>query len=193
MATAVVFHTAWQRWRYHLLAERHRSPHTVATYRVALTEFEAFIRPKRWEKATSKDLARFLDRPRKGWAAKAGGHLSAKSRAVYTGAIAGFYAWAHQEGLIRRDPMAGVIRPRGGRPLPRTVPVKGTEAAPGLDALLEHASAGPRLRVMVLLACRAGLRAAEIAGLRIEHVHLGPDAKLRVVGKGPRERVVPAR
>jgi len=62
---AVLFSTAWDRYRHHLLAERQRSRNTVATYRVAITEFEEHIRPKRWEKATKRDLARFLDRPRR--------------------------------------------------------------------------------------------------------------------------------
>jgi site-specific recombinase XerD len=189
---AVTFHGAWQRYRHHLLAERQLARNTVATYRVALTEFHLSLGAKPWHKAGPRELARFLDRPRKGGAAKAGGPLSPASRATYAGAVCVFYAWAHREKLIRRDPMAGFVRPKGGRAIPRAVPLKGTDDQPGLDALLSHARGDPRLQVMVLLGCREGLRAAEIAALRIEHVWLGEGAKLRVVGgKGGRDRVVP--
>jgi len=193
---AVLFATAWDRYRYHLLAERHRSRNTVATYRVALTEFELFLRERRngraWDKAASRDLADFLGRPRKGKGPLAGGPLSPASKASYAGAVVVFYRWAAKEGLLRRDPMAGFVVPKAGPGIPRAVPLRGAGGAPGLDALLEHARANPRLQMMVLLGCRAGLRAAEIAGLRIEHVHLGEGAKIRVVGgKGGRDRVVP--
>jgi integrase/recombinase XerC len=189
---AVTFHTAWQRYQHHLRAERHRSRHTVATYRTALTEFEAFLRPrKRWDQATDRDVARFLDRPRRGHGARRGGPLSPASRACYAGAIRVFYQWACREGLIRRDPMAALVLPKGGRAIPRAVPTKGSPASLGLDTLLAYAATDQRLEVMVLLAARSGLRVAEIAGLRREHCWLGPDAKIRVMGKGSRERVVP--
>lgn len=184
---AVAFAAAWDRWRYHLLAERQRSRNTVATYRVALTEFQRFIAPKRWDRATEGDLTRFLGRPRQGWAAASGGHLSAKSRATYAGAVCGFYAWAasRRGGLLRRDPMAELLRPRGGRPVPRAVPLA------DVDRLLAYAETDRRLEVMVWLAYGCGLRAAEIAGLRVEDVWLAEPARVRVDGKGGRERVVP--
>jgi len=176
----VAFAAAWQRYRFHLLAERHRARATVDAYDIALGCFVRSLGARPWHKATTRDLATFLDRGR-----------SPATRAAYTGRVIRFYAWAAREGLIRRNPMAAVDRPKGGRAIPRAIPLAGTPDAPGLDTLLAYAETDRELEVLVLLACRGGLRVAEIAGLRAEDVWLGEFPVLRVRGKGDVERVVP--
>jgi site-specific recombinase XerC len=187
---AIGFPEAWEAYRTFLVL-RGRSPRTIATYRRALYAFVAFLkrqrRPKHWTRARPADLERFLDRP-----SARGGPLAPKSRETYATAVAGFYGWAARQRLIRRDPMAEVIAPALSRhAIPRSIPWKDTPAGPGMATLLSYAETDPRLRIMILLCYRAGLRISEVAGLRAEDVSLGERPTMRVLGKGDRERIVP--
>ena len=58
-----------------------------------------------------------------------------------------------------------------------------------MTRLLDGATS--KLRAMILLASLAGLRCCEVASLRVEDVLVG-EGLLRVVGKGDRERAIPA-
>jgi integrase/recombinase XerC len=99
-----------------------------------------------------------------------------------------FYAWAAAEGLITGDPAAGLPRPRLGRMLPRPI----SEAD-----LLEVLDAAPRrIRPWLVLAAWAGLRAKEIALLKVECVLVAARPPVILVAtdatKGRTERIVPA-
>ncbi|MBK5250822.1 MAG: tyrosine-type recombinase/integrase [Actinomycetales bacterium] len=119
---------------------------------------------------TTADLRRALDVPL--W--------SAETRKSARSAYVGFYRWGTAEGMIDPDPaerLAAISVPPGK---PRPAP----------ERVLEKALmvAGPRERVMLLLAAYAGLRCAEIAA--VHHRDL-VDGILYVVGKGGKTRVVP--
>jgi len=60
-----------------------------------------------------------------------------------------------------------------------------------LDAPNPRTRDGVRDRAMLHLAFAAGLRASELVGLRLDEVHLQPQAAVHVRGKGRRERVLP--
>jgi integrase/recombinase XerC len=88
--------------------------------------------------------------------------LSPESRATEISHLRQFYRWAALEGFIEIDPTIRLQRPRLPRRLPRPM---------GDDDLIESISnAPPRVRLALMLAAYAGLRACEIAQLRGEHV-----------------------
>lgn len=119
---------------------------------------------------TRQQIRHYLATP--GWAAET--RKSARTVAVV------FFRWAVAEGIVEADPtigLAGVSVP-AGRPRP----------APESVLAQSLAAAGPRERLMLLLAAHAGLRCCEIA--RVAHEDL-VGTTLRVVGKGGKVRDVP--
>ncbi|TXR51592.1 tyrosine-type recombinase/integrase [Quadrisphaera setariae] len=103
-------------------------------------------------------------------------------------ALAGFYAYAVDEGHLQRSPAARVRRPKVGEHTTST----GLDRAE-LSALVAAAEAdGPRSLVVVLLLGLNGLRVSEVAGARAEH--LGTERGHRVLAitrKGGRTARVP--
>lgn len=103
------------------------------------------------------------------------------TRATYVAAFRSFYRWAHSMGLTSEDPTVFVPRPKVPRGLPRPM---------SDQALRDGIQHGPdRVRLALMLAAYAGLRAGEIGRLRGEHV---TDALVRVEnGKGGDSGTVP--
>jgi integrase len=167
-----------------LVVDCQRRPRTVSAYRFVLWDWFSFLDPKPWHKATAKDLHRYLDRPTRSGRA-AGKTLGANTRLHYAATVCAFYAWAQASRNLRRNPMADVKLPRGGIPVPRSFPL------PDLRQILLAADHDPRLYIMCSLGYFAGLRAAEIAGLRVEDVTLDQRPRLVVHGKGGHTRILP--
>jgi site-specific recombinase XerD len=125
--------------------------------------------------ATTDDIEKYLDSR----------HVQAKTRYVNLSHFHAFYRWAVREGLIDVDPTERIDRPQ----LPSYVP------RPIGDADLVYAlSVAPAdVRAMLTLACFAGLRCGEIAGLqRTDILDRHRPAMLVVTApKGHRQRTVP--
>lgn len=112
------------------------------------------------------------------------GLLSPATRRSYVSQAQCYYRWLAAEELIERDPSGVLVRPRVPAGLPR--PIRESDLAQALRQVPEV------VRVWLALACFAGLRASEIAGLRREDILDDvPRPMIRVRGKGNRERVVP--
>jgi len=108
---------------------------------------------------------------------------SAPARAVDLSHLRSFYAWALDDGLRTDDPTRHLPMPRRKRGVPRPVSEDEMERAIG--------QAPDRVRPWLILAGYAGLRGAEIAGLRGEDVDLERGVIIVADGKGGRQRVVP--
>lgn len=107
-----------------------------------------------------------------------------ESRRSYRSALRSFYGWAYSSGNMGHNPaelLPSVALPiRSPRPAPEEV----------LGAALE--AADDRVRLMLLLAARLGLRRGEIATVHTEDIVTSPLGwSLRVTGKGRRQRVLP--
>jgi len=182
--------SAWRIWEhYHhwLQADRQAAPRTIAAYQFVFWSWVAFLAPKEWNRATQKDLRRFLARTVQ--AANPGDRrpLAANTRLHYAATVKALYAWAYAEGHLRKDPMASFVLPKGGQPQVRRFSADQLE-----EIILTAALVDTRLHVMVALAYGEGLRCAEIAALRIEDVYLDPaPGWLLVHGKGRKDRAVP--
>ncbi len=149
-----------------------RSPTTVAMRRRQVTDLCRALDPLT---ATADDVAAWM----------ACDDWAPATRAANRSAVRAFFAWLHATGRRPDDP--AFTLPAVRVPPAARLPV--TDAA--LDAARAKAT-DPRDRLMLELAARAGLRRAEIAGLRFADLSDADDGPvLRVTGKGGRSRLVP--
>jgi integrase len=105
---------------------------------------------------------------------------SQETRRSYRATLRAFYTWAEQSRRARRNPASSLP----AVPAPHTVP------RPTPDEVIAEAlrSGSDRDRLILSLAAYAGLRRAEIAGLRWDHI---TSDNIRVHGKGGKVRIVP--
>jgi integrase/recombinase XerD len=166
-----------------LQAERGVSPHTVAAYRRDLADFLTHLRggARGLASARPEDVIGWIERLR-----RAG--LKPSSVARRLSAARSLMRHLSREGVVTRDPTEHVERPRGGRPLPRTL---SPEAA---AAVVESADAtvarGLRDRALLELLYATGMRASECVGLRLEDLNLTAGYAV-CTGKGRKQRLVP--
>lgn len=159
---------AYQYW-LQVLRARNRESRTWVTYSFYVRSFADAVEDPLL--VTHRDIMAWLDgQPQ--WGAAA--HRSAQS------ALASFYRVMVDEQVIDVSPMDRVPRTKAPRRLPR--PAEESQVAQGLAVRDEDTW------LMVALASKAGLRRAEIAGLRREDVVRGG---VLVRGKGSRQRWVP--
>jgi len=110
--------------------------------------------------------------------------LSPRYRNSQIAHLIGFYRWCEEQRLVGESPCGVLLRPR----LPRAIPHPIGED----DLAMAIACAPDRIRLMLVLAAYAGLRAGEIARLdRWNILETATPPVIVVSGKGGRERVVP--
>lgn len=106
--------------------------------------------------------------------------LSPATRASIRASARTFFAWALTEGIVKVDPSVDLPNVRVPRGTPKPVDRQLLAEAMG--------RAHPHVKLMMLLACLAGLRAAEIANLHTDEI---VDGSLWIVGKGGKRRRIP--
>lgn len=159
-------------YQKHLRVKR-RSPRTIElrTYQV-----ERFFRATGLEPVDVKlsHLREWMDNP--DWAAN--------TSQVAKSSLSGFFKFAKEEKHLPKNPAKRLESPKvpGGKPKPAS-----DEA---VNDALEKAT--PRVRKMITLGARCGLRAMEIAAVNSRDVEQTPSGPtLRVLGKGSKTRIVP--
>lgn len=120
--------------------------------------------------ATIDDLYKFVGQP--AW--------SPETRKSARAAVRSFYRWACDTGRVTVDPSTKLP--------PVRVPIAKPRPAPENVVVAALARATASERLMVMLAAFAGLRCAEIARVHTRDV---VDGRLRVRGKGDRQRIIP--
>jgi integrase len=169
-----------------LMAQRHASPHTVASYRYCLKLLVTYVQettgvaPSKlgFPDLDAKVIGGFLDHLE-----RARG-LSVQSRNVRLAAIRSLFTFA----ALRHPEHAALI----GRVL--SIPAKRGERAlvsflvpDEVDALLASPDrsrrTGRRDHALLVLALQTGLRVTELSALRIDDLHLGTGATLRREGQ----------
>lgn len=94
-----------------------------------------------------------------------------------------FYRWAVRQGYLLTSPAEDLPVPKVRRRIPRPIADK--------DLFSAIESANARVRIWLILAAWAGLRACEISAFRVEDLRLnGKEPVIIVRGKGDKERVV---
>ena len=168
----------------HGALERGLAPRTLEAYGRDLRALLAHLRgagvrdPRRIGRA---DVIGFLE------ALEARG-VGARSRARALVAVRRFARFLLATGVLRTDPVEGVLAPRLPRALPkRLLP---TEVEALLAATEPDTPLGLRDRAMLELAYGAGLRVSELVALPLAALDRRAGV-LRILGKGRRERLVP--
>jgi integrase/recombinase XerC len=167
----------------HLGGERNLSPNTVAAYRRDLSQFIEFCARLRIDpmRADAKTLRRFL--AQRMTLGDARSSIARKASCLRT-----FFRFAVRRKLRADNPAALVSAPKRGRTLPQII--KNSQ----IDALLDLPPAddpfGTRDRAILEVLYGAGVRVGELAALDLEDVDFAA-ARLRVMGKGRKERLVP--
>ena len=162
-----------------LRVERGLSPLTIAAYRRDLAQF-ALHAGASWPD-DPKPLLDFV-------AALQRDGAKGSTQARKSAAVRSFYAFALREGHASRDVPALVDAPRPGSYLPDVLDPD--DVARILDAPPGDDDVGIRDRAILELLYACGLRVSELVGLDTDRVDL-PNAQVRVIGKGNKERRVP--
>lgn len=167
----------------HLLLERRLSTHTAQAYRTDLLSLGVFLR------RAGGSLFEADHRLLRRWLAHLGTRGYARtSVARKAAAIGSFYRWATHRGMAEANPAALLSRPARASRLPSVLKV--AEAERLATAPTPADAVGLRDRAMLELLYGSGLRVAEACGLNVEDLDL-EGQRVRVMGKGGKERVVP--
>ena len=175
--------------------ERGQSEQTEKTYALLLFNFVAWAEArglKDWKEVKLADLMGFLDferaRQLKTKWESARRRLSSESLYLQIAALRAFYNFAEAEKFLPANEAENLSLPRRWKRLPKSL------SNAEIEKLLraeEPATPGNLCDQAILeLAYAAGLRLAELRGLRLEHLHLEAGF-ITVIGKGNKERVVP--
>jgi integrase/recombinase XerD len=174
-----------------LAAERGAAQNTLSAYRRDLTALESFLerRSTTLTRAGRADITAYLRE-----ASQAG--LAAASRARALSSMRQLFRFLLEEKVVSEDPTQGLVGPRSGRSLPKTL------AVAEVERLLELArrrtqglSGGERVRALRLHALlevlyATGMRVSELVSLP-RKVLQGDARVLTITGKGGRQRLVP--
>jgi integrase/recombinase XerC len=167
----------------HLGGERNLSPNTVAAYRRDLSQFIEFCARLRIDpmRADAKALRRFLaQRMTRGDARTT---IARKASCLRT-----FYRFAVRRKLRADNPAALVAAPKRARTLPQIIKNSQIDTLLGLPPADDPF--GTRDRAILEVLYGAGVRVGELTALDLEDVDFAA-ARLRVMGKGRKERLVP--
>jgi integrase/recombinase XerC len=169
-----------------LAARRGRSDPTVEAYCRDALQFFASLEQPGGARSTCATFTTAAVRTH--LAALANSRYARASMDRKRAALSAFARYLVRQGLLPRNPVAGLRQPRTRRKLPTILPE--SELAAVLDA--PRAADFPSLRNRALLEMLygSGLRISELLGLRPVRMDLSRGL-LRVLGKGNKERVVP--
>ena len=160
-----------------------RARATVDCYRIRLGRLVVFLGDPPLKSVTVEALRRWLI----GLKAGRGRPTTGVYVEGHRGVADGLFAWAVQEGRIRRSPMLGIDRFRADRPPIRTL-------SPGEIATLlaqqPDTVFGRRNRAMLAFMYDTGVRSAELVRVRIEDLDLAA-GQARIHGKNRRIETVP--
>ena len=180
----------------HLRTERGQSENTQRTYFALLNRFTAWARTRSlstWPQVRLAHLLEFLEHERSRQVAhepeESARKLSGQSVYLEVAALRAFYRYAENEKLLPVNVAEQLSVPRRWKRLPKDL----TDAEIGqlLDVTPPATPASLCDQALLELAYSSGLRISELRNLRLEQLHLDAGF-IRVIGKGNKERVVPA-
>jgi len=191
----------------YLRYEQNASPNTIREYRRDLTQFMAFLTPPGEKTMPLGHIDHRVIREFVGYSYDQ--RLQKSSVARKLAALRTFFKFYVREGLVKQNPARLVSTPKLPKRVPRVITAE--EMGAFLDNILtvgSEANAKRRLvsrhrahdeisrmilkrdRAVLELLYASGLRAGELAGLKMGDIDLD-GRMLRVLGKGRKERVVP--
>lgn len=175
---------ALQHYFTYLRVERQVSPHTLSNYQRQLARVTAILQGAgitQWQQVTAS-VVRYVVAQ----SSKQDG-LKEKSLALRLSALRRFLTYLVQQGELKVNPATGISAPKQAKHLPKNIDTD------QVQLLLANDSKEPidiRDRAIIELLYSSGLRLSELQGLNLNSIHLR-SRKVRVIGKGNKERVVP--
>jgi integrase/recombinase XerD len=175
----------------YLRGERQLSPNTIAAYGNDLHQFAAYLDNAATSAGGTGFALATIDRER------LAGYFLHLSERGYTpasiarkiAAVRSFFQYLHRRGELMIDPSAGLGPPDVKKTLPRTADVQDVRALLAFCQTRETPE-GTRDHAMLRLLAATGMRVSELVMLEVEDLDLA-DCRVRVVGRGKRERAVP--
>lgn len=171
----------------HVRAERGLSANTVAAYRRDLGRYAGFLAGRGVTDISAVTPVEISDFVR-----ELGATLARSSVARHVVSVRSLHRFALAEGLSPADPAVEVSPPKLTERLPKALSVDDVTRI--LDAPDRTEVTGLRDAVLLELLYGTGARVSEVCGLDVDDLTAAladPDAGLRLVGKGGKERVVP--
>lgn len=170
------------RFQRYLASERRLSRLTTVAYRRDLERLRTFCERRRiadWQGLDASHVRLYVGELR-----HAG--LTGRSIQRHLSAARSFYRYLLREGIVTRDPAAGIKAPKSARRLPKSLSPDEATRLVEIAAVDRNA---PRDRALLELLYSSGLRLGEVCGLDIGD--LPGDGTVRVTGKGSKVRLVP--
>jgi integrase/recombinase XerC len=187
MSTAKSFSDHRQNFLLHLKVVKQASPHTLRNYELDLGLLESFLKISLdKEEVVLEEISKRLMR-----AYLADLHAKqAKKRSILRriSSLRSFFKYLVKEGMLKESPLDDIESPKLEKSIPVSLTYEQVEvlfSQPDLSSYL-----GLRDRCIMELFYSSGLRMSELVGLCRKDVDLS-HLKVRVLGKGKKERVVP--
>lgn len=171
----------------HLKFEKRYSVHTVTSYSDDLKQFKDHIETAfGFTKADEISMAMVRN-----WLASLKGQgLSSRSINRKISTLKSFYKHAIRIGLLKKNPLTGVVSPKASKRLPMFVEEK------DMDTLFSHVEFtddwnGYTGRLAIGMLYELGLRLSELVNCKESQVDFA-NKHIKVLGKGNKERILPA-
>jgi integrase/recombinase XerC len=183
-------------WRDHLIHEKRAPKNTTDAYLRDVGTLVEFLQAKAADtrggdaggaKGPAPELASLEIYALRGWLGQLARTHAPSSVARKIAAVRTWMRWLHKRGYITKNPASELATPKVRRPMPTFLSV---DAASEVMEAPKDDVPGLRDRALLELLYGSGLRVSEAAGLDLGDVELA-GARVRVVGKGNKERVVP--
>ncbi len=168
----------------YLLVEKGLSGNTIDSYARDLARYVRFLRANRISTIADTDTPVIL----KYLLTLRDQGLGIRSRGRHLVTLRGFYRFAVQEKVLKKDPVRIVELPKFGVKLPDVLSFE--EIKKIIDLPDVQTPKGLRDAAMIELLYAAGLRVSELINVKISEINL-ESGFVRVFGKGAKERVVP--
>jgi len=172
------------RYLNYLLVEKGLSGNTIDAYARDLSRYVRFLRANRIPTIADTDTPVIL----KYLLTLRDQGLGIRSRGRHLVTLRGFYRFAVQEKILKKDPARMVELPKFGVRLPDVLSFE--EIKKILDSPDVSNARGMRDAAMLELLYAAGLRVSELVHIKMSEINL-ESGFVRVFGKGAKERVVP--
>ena len=169
-----------------LKIQKNYSPHTIESYRKALSQFEAYIIEEFGDDVNVELLDSEDVRPFLGWLDDK--NFKRNSLRQKVSAIKSFFKYCVKKGLIEFNILSSIATPKREKKLPSYL-MKGE-----VDELMNNFDDEDiiqlRNKALTELLYSSGLRISEALNLNINELNLSTKT-IRVMGKGRKERIVP--
>jgi integrase/recombinase XerC len=172
--------------------ERRAAPLTVEAYGADLAGFLGFLTQHLGGEPDLAALGALRQADIRAWlAAEAAAGAGNATRARRLSAVRTFFRFLARRLGVENAAVGLVGTPRAKQPVPRALAEAQARAVTdGIGEMTDTAAMQARDTALFVLLYGCGLRIAEALALDVRDVP-GPDAMLRVVGKGSKERIVP--